>query len=48
MDQRESTSSSAAQSRPYTQVFSGERTEFSEDFAEFEQEIEPLKVGVER
>ncbi|BEI83042.1 hypothetical protein CcaverHIS002_0309100 [Cutaneotrichosporon cavernicola] len=29
-------------------VFSGEKTEFSEDFAEFEAEIEPLKIGVER
>ncbi|GMK53954.1 hypothetical protein CspeluHIS016_0105400 [Cutaneotrichosporon spelunceum] len=29
-------------------VFSGEKTEFSEDFAELEAEIEPLKISVER
>lgn len=31
-----------------SQVFSSERTELGSEFEAFEQEIEPLKVGVER
>lgn len=30
------------------QVFSSEKTQFSEDFADFETEIEPLRKGIER
>lgn len=30
------------------QVFSGEKTEFASEFEAFEEEIEPLKIGVER
>jgi len=29
-------------------VFSSEKTQFSEDFGEFEKEIEPLRKGIER
>jgi hypothetical protein len=50
MDQREGKLPHCSHTprRAHTQVFSGEKTEFSEDFADFEAEIEPLKLGVER
>lgn len=30
------------------QVFSGERTIYSDEFEEFESEVEPIRKGIER